>query len=769
MMRPAVLLSLFFSIGIIIARVMDICTVIWLALVGIALLVLFIAIYYKKVLIPFVLSVCLVFTGAFWYSLSRYPQNIYINDEGLTVNGEGIISSYPKESQYGVSLIASINDISTENKELSCINRILLKCCNEKEEHLSAGDRIKFTGKLSVPIGSRNPGEFNYKEYLANQEIFYIVDCKKGNVQTIKKGQGIKSLAAVGREKVVKYLNKILPQRERGLLLGILFGDVSLVEEDEWDAYKRAGIIHLFAVSGYNVALVLGIVWFLLSFFNPAPYIRFFLGAVVLIGYYFLVGWSSSIIRASLMAFLGLIALTSAKKYDIYNSLGVAALIILILYPGELFQASFQLSFLVTAGMVYFTPWFEKKGFGKILSPTLAAQITSIPLSAYHFNQISLISPIVNVIAVLVCGTVTVLAFIGVLLVWFLTFLAKPFFLAAGFIMFLLSELVIWFADIKWACITVATPSVSLVFSIYLLLIVLPVLPRYRYIIREIPTKIKIAIVFIFTLNLLLIFWPSPKGMEVVFLDVGQGDSIFMKTPGGKTLLLDGGGTPFSDYPIGKNVVRPFLYHYGINKIDCMIMSHNDLDHSEGLLEILPYFQVGAFLMPSKEEGNETEIKILEYCDNNKIPIIELVKGQRITLEEDVFLEVLFPPKNDKNVGNNHSLIVRLRYKDSEWLFTGDAENEALNGLLATEQDIRSDVFKISHHGSRSAYNLDFYKQVAAKTVVISVGKNNFGQPHQDVIEYYKSKNIPVYITKEVGAVTTWSNGKKIVIKTKQN
>lgn len=768
--RPLLLGSIFFITGILLARFTTTYIMFWLILDAVSFLAALCCFWYKnkatKEMVSFFLLLSLILTGAFWYSLGRYPQGLYQEYEGIMVSGEGVISSYPKESEYGMSCLINVETVTMQSKGLPNIQRVLLKGRKETEQSLFPGDRIRFKGELVIPPESRNPGEFNYRAYLANQEIYYQVNCKNGQVELVEEGQGIKALAARGRTQIAQHLTNILPQRERGLILGMLFGDTQAIEEEEWDAYKRAGVVHLFAVSGLHVVIALGIIWFLLSFFQPKPLFRLMIGAFVIVVYGFMVGWSSSISRASIMALLGLLALTVGRKNDIYNSMGAAAWIILLFCPGELFQAGFQLSFVTTAGIVYLTPWLEKLGCGKVLSPTLAAQLVSIPISAYLFNQISVIAPFANIIAVALSGIVTIIAFIAAFSTLFLPIIATPLFLAAGSIMFLVSELVIWCAKLEWAGIIVESPSPALLVCLYCLILVLPVCARYRYIIREIPRKIKIVVACLLTVTILFTCWPAKREMEVVFLDVGQGDSIFIRTPGGRTILVDGGGTPSSSYSVGKKVVRPFLHHCGVNKIDLLIMSHNHVDHSEGLLEILPYFKVGAFLMPSREKDNEIEKELIAQCYKQKIPVRELTDGQSFQLEKNVFLEVLHPVKGDTATGNNHSLVLKLSYRDSSWLLTGDAEQEVLEELLQQAKDVQTTVLKIPHHGSSTSFVPDFYQQVQPHAVIISVGENRFGQPHPDVIEYFSKRGVPVYLTRERGAVITRSDGQKLNIKT---
>jgi competence protein ComEC len=773
MRRPVLWGSILFIMGILTARFLGTWITLWLVLAGASFFAaLFVCVAKNRIplqreqSISLFLAISLLFLGAFWFSLSCYPEKFREAYTGLPVQGEGVIVSYPQENEWGTSCFVRVKETNLGKKNFANGQKALLKFKPETSQSYFPGDRIRFKGEITLPSEARNPGEFNYREYLARQEVFLLVNCYQGKVELGEKGQGIQTWTAKGRKQVVQHLKRILPQRERGLLLGILFGDTKTMVEEEWEAYQRAGVVHLFAVSGLHVGIVLGLIWFLLSFFKPKPLLRLVLGAVVLTGYGFMVGWSASILRASLMALLGLLALSVGRKNDLYNSLGAAAWIILILYPGELFQVGFQLSFLTTLGIIYLTPWLERKGCGKLLAVPLAASMASTPILAYHFNQISLIAPLVNIVAVAVTGFAAVLSFLGALLTWVWPLLATPFFYTAGVIMFMLSELVIGCAGLKWAGINIASPSPAIIICLYLFMAVLPFLAYSRYIIREIPMKTKAIVASLLVFFILFTCWPASGKMEVIFLDVGQGDSILLRTPRGKTALIDGGGTPGSTFSVGKKVVRPVLCHYGVNKIELMMMSHYHLDHSEGLLEIMPYFQVKAFFQSSHEQDNEIEKRIMDLCAREKITLTELTAGQGIYLEPDVFLEVLHPTKEDVFTGNNHSLVVKVKYKDCTWLLTGDVEKEALEEMLARGVNLQADILKIPHHGSITSFVPLFYEKVNPQAVIISVGENRFNQPHPEVVAYFTKRGVPIYITRDKGAVMTKSNGQKIVLTT---
>lgn len=760
---PLVSITLIFSLGIILGRNIPVSIVVWTVLACLSLCLGLIFLYSPR-LQALCLLAAILFMGAFWIGLSRFPEHKCQAVRDQRVKGEGMVLSYPRRNENSQSVILKVNGMVTEQGDILSDLKVLLKVYTREGTSLLPGEYLSFEGRLSLPAESRNPGQFNYRDYLGNQEIFCQVICDEYAVDSAG-GTGLRYLAARGREKVALKL-EVLPERERGLLMGLLFGDTSLISPEEMEGYQRAGVVHLFAVSGFNVVFVLGVAWFFLGLFKPGPVARLLWAIPILSGYFLLVGWTSSIVRASLMAFLALLALALGKKNDIYTSLALAFLIILLVNPGELFLAGFQLSFLTTLGIVYLAPLSEKYGLGRIWGVTCAAQLFSMPLIACYFYQISLVAPFLNILAALVSGVVTVLGLTGSLLVWVIPALSSPLFLMAGFLMYYLSEIILWWGNKPWAVLHVAAPSLTVVVIIYVLLLMIPFLLRFPVYAGLLLPRAKRAGPLFLVLLLLFFCRPGEPRMEVVILDVGQGDSIFIKTPQGKTMLIDGGGSPGSTYPVGKMIVRPYLRHRGVGRIDILVLSHNHLDHCEGLTEIIPEFRIGTLIMPSKEPGNPMEERILELCRQKRIPVIEAAAGQKINLDESILIEVVNPPGNDGSLGNNHSLVLRLVYGETEWLLTGDVEEAALNNIFKNNFPVRADFLKIPHHGSITSYDEKFYEAVNPGAVAASVGINSFNQPHPKVKEYFLSRNIPYYSTLDNGAVMTESDGKKLFART---
>jgi len=265
------------------------------------------------------------------------------------------------------------------------------------------------------------------------------------------------------------------------------------------------------------------------------------------------------------------------------------------------------------------------------------------------------------------------------------------------------------------------------------------------------------------------------KELTVTFLDVGQGDSAFIRTPNNKNILIDAGGTPYwkqSDYDPGEETVIPFLESQKIKKLDAVIATHADGDHIGGMPAILKNFTVGIVY----ENGLESEQPEYEMLNNVikklKLPTATLKQGTLLDIDPLVKFEVLAPPKDFYYEGeNNNAIVIRVVYGDVSFLLTADAEYESENNIVRTYGNaIGSNILKIGHHGSSTSTSVKFLKTVAPEVAVISVGAyNNFGHPYSGVIAKLQDADINIYRTDEDGNITVRTDGKKFIIESEKN
>jgi len=245
--------------------------------------------------------------------------------------------------------------------------------------------------------------------------------------------------------------------------------------------------------------------------------------------------------------------------------------------------------------------------------------------------------------------------------------------------------------------------------------------------------------------------------LTVSFINVGQGDSIFIQTPSGKTMLIDAGMPE-----MGERVID-YIKSRGVNKIDILVGTHPHADHIGGIPAVIENFQIGKFYMPKVTTTTKTFEDVLRAAKAKGLSINVAKAGLTLDLGEGIKAEMIAPNSAYYDDLNNYSAVIKITYKNTAFLFTGDAEKESEQEMLNRGYDLKADVLKVGHHGSSSTTTWAFLKAVSPKYAVISVGKgNDYGHPHKETMEKLKSLGITVYRTDECGTIVAVSDGKTI-------
>lgn len=270
-----------------------------------------------------------------------------------------------------------------------------------------------------------------------------------------------------------------------------------------------------------------------------------------------------------------------------------------------------------------------------------------------------------------------------------------------------------------------------------------------------------IPLIFILILSLLggCVFLEEDTDLSIHIIDVGQGDSILVKTPNGKTMLIDGG-----EPSAGKTVVS-YLDRNNINKIDVLIATHPHADHIGGLIDVLKNFEIGKFYMPRKIHTSKTYEKLLETAKSEGIKITAAKKDIVIDLDQDITLYFLNPLRDYGDDLNMWSAVVKMEYGEKSFLFTGDFEVLGEKELCATyDKDfLKSQFLKVAHHGSNTSTSQEFLDVIEPKVAIISSEKgNSYGHPHEEVVERLKNFGTTIYRTDEQGTIVIRSDGDKI-------
>lgn len=634
---------------------------------------------------------------------------------------------------------------------------------------INRGDVVKLRGDLKPPRAPGNPGEFDYPAYLAEQRIYFNLTVKKSNeLSLITSASGILKRVDSFRNQGEQLTRQVLPEQESSMLLGMLLGSREGMDDDQYDDFQKTGIIHLFSVSGLHVGFVLLLVGWLTSLARVSKRSRFLIGVSVLMLYGTMVGWPAPVIRAVIMSSLGLLAYYSGRENSLLNAWAISGIIILLLNPDSLFNLSFQLTFLATWGMVYIFPLlrdnFPYQGWGwdLVLIP-IAAELAVLPLIAYHFNLLTPVSILTNVLVTYLSGGAVILGFIAFLLAPLLQSFAALFLYPAGLFIEIILYIVEVLKVLPGAFLWVATPAAGLI-SMYFGAILMGALALNNSQHRGylVPAAI---MVLVFVGSLLIPAGYYNRGwLEIVFIDVGQGDSMLMKTPQGKFILVDGGGSQL--YDVGAKTVLPYLHYRGINQLEMIINTHPDNDHLQGLESVAAETEVKYLGVSESTKDRKEYQKLRSIAESRSIPIVPLKTGDQIKLEDGLEIKVL-SPEAESYAGkdlNQQSVVMQINYGELSALLSGDIPKEGLPEILK-KADSSVTLVKVPHHGSQGSLLPTFYRELQPRYAVISLAADNpFGHPHPAVLEVLAQAGVKVLRTDQDGAVIVKTDGRELTV-----
>lgn len=614
------------------------------------------------------------------------------------------------------------------------------------------GDSLYIEGEFKQPEEARNYKGYNYKQYLKTKKIIGTVELEKAKILKSSNGSFIHNI-----QKYIKdTINGTLTDEEGNLLLAILLGDKDKLSEDIQESFKTSNLSHMLAVSGAHVSyIILGLTYVLQNSIigkkNGKIVCIFFLLVFMAI-----TNFTPSVTRACIMAVLTLFSGIIYRKSDVYTNISVAALITLIFNPYSLLDLGFQLSYGGTIGIIIFIKRIqEKKSNSKVINyikqmalVSIYANIIIIPIMMYHFNTVSFTFIISNIMASPILGIIVITGFLFIIA----SITVKPLTrLIAIFIKPILSILI----KISQICsklpfsnILVVTPYMFNVISYYAIIL---------YCIKSKKNnKCKIIICLLIVLILInFIIYIFPQKLRIFFIDVGQGDSTLIITPDKKTVLIDGGGS--DSFDVGEKVLLPYLLDRRILKVDYVLISHFDTDHCGGILTIMEKVKVKNIIISEQAEHSENYERFKKLMIHKKIRLIEVKKGDKIKIGRYSEFKILFPTSRllSENPLNNNSIVAQFNYNNFKMLFTGDIEKLAEQQILKTEKaEIRADILKVAHHGSKTSSIPEFIKAVRPKIALIGVGKNNtFGHPNQQTIKNLENIKCRIYRTDLQGEI----------------
>jgi len=603
---------------------------------------------------------------------------------------------------------------------------------------LTEGQHVAGLLRLHPATGFHNPGTFDYGEHLVRQGIRIVATGRAESIETLDDPAPPWPVRV--RRAAAGSMGAALPPVSAALLAGLLLGDRTDLPRDVDEAFRLAGVYHVLAVSGFNVAILAASVWALCRGLRVPRRAGAAAAIVIVIGFALVVGPSPSVLRAVVMAVLVLAALFLERDASVTNSLALAALAILAARPGDLFDPGFQLSFAATLGILA-APLPRGMIVGALAVST-AAQLAVLPVTLTHFNQLSTIGVVANLGVVPLAGAATVVGLVAVGLSFLSEAIGAIAFDAVWPILLALRAVVAMAARVPAAVVHLPAPGpIAIVCYVggLALLLVHDQAPSLRGRLAR-----RAAGVGLLGLAVAIALWPlvrSPDGrLRITVLDVGQGDAVVLEMPDGRTILVDAGSGGAMRLDAGERVVAPFLWNRGILRLAGLAVTHEDTDHAGGMAAIRRLFRID------------------EQWTALSAPSEPLRFGRAIVTP--------LPPAVAPVGGRNDAgLVLRIELGLASFLLAADIGAAREHELIASGTRLVSTVLKVAHHGSRFSTTSEFLRAVRPTVAAISVGaRNAYGHPDPGVLARLVDAGAEIYRTDRDGAVIFETDGATLAV-----
>ncbi len=702
----------------------------YLALLGFVFLLVCLFIQFPWKSASRVLVICGVF--GFWFLFQNWQQSQASQNLAYSVERVRILPDTIKVNG---------DSLSFRGKSDGRIFQVYYKLQSEEEketfQNLTDLHDLKLEGKLLEPEGQRNFGGFDYQAYLKTQGIYQTLNIKR--IQSLQKvgswdaGENLSSL----RRKAVVWIKTHFPDPMRNYMTGLLLGYLDTDFEEMNELYSSLGIIHLFALSGMQVGFFMdGFKKLLLRLGLTQEKVKWLTYPFSLI-YAGLTGFSASVIRSLLQK---LLAQHGVKGLD---NFALTVLVLFIIMPNFFLTAGGVLS--CTYAFILTMTSKEEEGLKAVARESLVISLGILPILSFYFAEFQPWS----ILLTFVFSFLFDLVFLPLLSILFsLSFLYPV--IQLNFIFEWLEEMIRLVSQVASRPLVFGQPNAWL---LILLLISLALVYDLRKNIKRL-TVLSLLITGLFFLT------KHPLENEITMLDVGQGESIFLRDVTGKTILIDVGGKAESDKKIEKwqekattsNAQRtliPYFKNRGVAKIDQLILTNTDKEHVGDLLEVTKAFHVGEILV---SKGSLKQKEFVAKLQATQTKVRSVTAGEKLPIFGSQ-LEVLSPRKmGDGN--HEDSLVLYGKLLDKNFLFTGNLEEKGEKDMLKQYPDLEVDVLKAGQHGSKKSSSSAFLEQLKPEMTLISVGKNNRTKlPHQETLTRLEGINSKVYRTDQQGAI----------------
>ena len=762
-----------------------------------SILVLFFNFGFRKTIILYLIF----FVGLFRADNSIDKNNFFenVNAKNATISGQVVSSKDISTKNNKIKFFLKANDVRFYDYKYENINqKILVSIDYSKvlEDEILIGNYVEVKGKLTTPFVATNPYQFDYKKYLDYKDCKNIIYVKEDNLKTLKTIGFSRNLNdswyyilqkfEVTRNKILKIHSKNIKSPKLEVLGGIVFGNETInPDENIKEQFKTSGLLHLLAASGLNVALIYGI-WCWIANLVRFPYhLSILIGAFCVILYTFMTGFPPSILRAGIMLLFVLFGKLIDRNASSVALIFFVAFLILLFDPKMLFDIGFELSFVVTLGLIFCCPiviekfkendkkYREKyknsstleKHLRYLFSPInlvsivlvpLVAQLWVIPLQVHYFNNLAPLSIFANICVVPFIGILSFIGFVSSIIA-LIPMLSSPlvfvFDVIANPLLALLIKISAIFSSFKYSLVSTIGFNLFQIFDFWFILTFLTFAIKYNFKNKKFNYLTLIALI-LFCLSFINF---SSKTLKIEMFDVNNADCFLITTPNNKHIMIDTAKRSYKGTTDAQIIINPYLKNKKIQTIDYLIITHFDLDHCGGSLDILKNNKVKNVIIQKDEAKSEFSNLILEYLKENNLNYKIAKNNETIYSEDNLTLKTF---KSDFKNDNESSIITLLEYKNKNVLFAADSGVIGLNEIIKYLPN-KIDILKIGHHGAKNTVNSSVLERLKPSYALISVGVNKYNHPSDETINLLNSYKIPIIYTKNFGFVEIEFNKKK--------
>ena len=717
-------------------------------------------------------------------------------------------------SNYGHrTILLKSGHLAKTHKSLPGYGRLNLR---ENSTPILSGDRISFRSSIRTPVNRGNPGEYNWEADCESEGIAWLVNARGPDALVILKAAWAFSPSALLSR--LRMAMSAFIENKSGMLFkdsdanaikaihkGIILGDRAEISSELNKAFSNSGLVHMLSASGSHVTIVAAMTFFMVKIllrmapnimlWIPLPQISAFFCIPVISVYCLLVGLKPPAMRAGVVGITLAVAVLTERRWDSLNSLAISAILILLFFPLSIFTPSFQLSFTAVAGILlivqsplfhlgsssgkdleiktyqnstrHYTKTFlsldmiRRPAFSLVFS-SLAATVAITPIVIHIFHSV----PIYSIPASLVSDFALTLglsiglvsAFVGAISPLIGGYLICP------------ADLFVWLV-IKIALITDSLPCSTLKIpnlgDLGLILASSTTLITFYHIVR--PGRLSALfvasswMVFVVLLTIGQIIQDRSDNLKIVFLNVGNGDSAFIKAPGTSGILVDAGPkTPYFDS--GQSIITPFLLWQVVRRLDAIIISHPESDHMGGALTTMKNFNTKTLFLNPSGDSRQAVKELSSFVSCNAVQMMPAITSpEKISIGE---IDIAFLHPGPILVGkklNDMSVVARVDYRKFSVLFTGDLERDGEEELLKSNAKIRATILKVPHHGGKtSATSKRLLSVVRPRIAIVSAEyPPRGGLPNPDVLSRLKDVGSEIFWTGRDGAITIETDGIK--------